>query len=586
MGVVQTPRDTGRRDSELCAQRACGAWAHGRNLLASAGLPWALKVAWMSGRVLPAAYATLATSLAVSARAWSPLTGFFERATRTLVGSWQFGHVLTGPLLGAVVGLTSPEHAAMLARVRLVIQILTKAPAALRSLFDDAWNRATPWCEILADSLRVVSTAVSRPCPGVVTSLCYASRHSATLLKACRRLSRWGSLFHSVWGVWNDVVTPRRRAVLGQVQSVACHLCGHACPSKHALAAHLHRKHSVVNVLTRYTNGTACLWCHTEHHSTDRLKYHLGRSPSCMHGLRVVVGMVYVYGTGTTKRSGTRLHRGLPPLRLTGPLNASPAQRVAAAQGRECTQEELQRELFLATGGTDVYLWPDSPPTATSRVAGSPVLGSQALPAEVMPRPGTSPSSGPGRWFSLVDQSEVANLDWRTPSPLWSGLLAGDFVCQFPGSWHRYWKLWHAMHFQDAWSFQAFRDAALLRRISVAAPGNSHDACQPPSGMLDFLAATVVFRTVCQALLSRGTAWLVGAPSRFGLVLLRSLLPDAAFHTFSVGPSRLFVVDHGCSPSPVWRSGLSALFSSTSSAHAPKVLALRSSFVYHTRSLG
>ncbi|CAE7401593.1 set10 [Symbiodinium microadriaticum] len=205
-------------------------------------------------------------------------------------------------------------------------------------------------------------------------------------------------------------------------------------------------------------------------------------------------------------------------IQLTGPLNASPAQRVAAAQGRECTQEELQRELFLATGGTDVYLWPDSPPTATSRVAGSPVLGSQALPAEVMPRPGTSPSSGPGRWFSLVDQSEVANLDWRTPSPLWSGLLAGDFVCQFPGSWHRYWKLWHAMHFQDAWSFQAFRDAALLRRISVAAPGNSHDACQPPSGMLDFLAATVVFRTVCQALLSRGTAWLVGA---------RALLPDA-----------------------------------------------------------
>ncbi|CAE7875810.1 set10 [Symbiodinium microadriaticum] len=114
LGVVQTPRDTGRRDIELCANRACGAWAHGRNLLASPSLPWALKLAWMSGRVLPAAYATLATSIAVSARAWSPLTGFYERAARTIVGSWQFGHILTGPLLGAVLGLTTPESPSML----------------------------------------------------------------------------------------------------------------------------------------------------------------------------------------------------------------------------------------------------------------------------------------------------------------------------------------------------------------------------------------------------------------------------------------------------------------------------------------
>ena len=88
LGVIQTPKDTGRRDVELCAQRACGAWAHGRKLLASHCLPWPLKVAWLSGRVLPAAYATLCTSLAVSARAWAPLTGFFERAARTLIGSW------------------------------------------------------------------------------------------------------------------------------------------------------------------------------------------------------------------------------------------------------------------------------------------------------------------------------------------------------------------------------------------------------------------------------------------------------------------------------------------------------------------
>ena len=96
LGVVQTTKDTGRRDNELSAQRAYAAWAHGRRLISSGSLPWELKFAWISGRVLPAAYATLATSPAVSARAWSPLHGFFERASRALAGSWRFGHFLPG----------------------------------------------------------------------------------------------------------------------------------------------------------------------------------------------------------------------------------------------------------------------------------------------------------------------------------------------------------------------------------------------------------------------------------------------------------------------------------------------------------
>ena len=204
LGVIQTPRDTGRRDVELSARRACGAWAHGRNLLASPSLPWALKIAWMSGRVLPAAYATLATSLAVSARAWSPLTGFYERAARTVLGSWQFGHILTGPLLGAIFGLTTPAHAAILARTRLVVQLVTKAPPSLKALFDAAWNRSTPWCELLADSLRATAVAVPAASDHVVTSLHYARQQAPAILKACRRLSRWGSFLQAVWDLWQD----------------------------------------------------------------------------------------------------------------------------------------------------------------------------------------------------------------------------------------------------------------------------------------------------------------------------------------------------------------------------------------------
>ena len=114
LGVVQTPRDTGRRDVDLCAQRACGAWAHGRNLLSCPSLPWALKQAWIAGRILPAAYATLATVLAVSARSWSPLTSFYEKVTRTLVGSWSYAHVLAKPLVLAIAGMSAPSHAVML----------------------------------------------------------------------------------------------------------------------------------------------------------------------------------------------------------------------------------------------------------------------------------------------------------------------------------------------------------------------------------------------------------------------------------------------------------------------------------------
>ncbi|OLQ05232.1 Copper-transporting ATPase 1 [Symbiodinium microadriaticum] len=156
LGVVQMPHDTGRRDIELSAQRAYGAWAHGRTLLSSSSVPWALRVAWLAGRILPAAYATLATSIATSARAWAPLEGFFEKAVRTLSGSWAFGHLLSKPTLLLLAGLSAPSHAADIARVRLVVQLVTRSPPAVYEIFDAAWNRATPWCETLAASLQRV----------------------------------------------------------------------------------------------------------------------------------------------------------------------------------------------------------------------------------------------------------------------------------------------------------------------------------------------------------------------------------------------------------------------------------------------
>ncbi|OLQ05842.1 hypothetical protein AK812_SmicGene10933 [Symbiodinium microadriaticum] len=163
LGVVQTVRDNGRRDNELNAQRAQAAWAHARSMLTSPALPWALKRAWVAGRVLPAAYATLSTCLAVSGRATAPLQGFFERTARVLVGSWQYGHVLTRPALLGLLGLCAPEHAVLIARARLVTQLVAKAPPLVWELFDAAWNRGTEWCQLLADACRQVMAMLS-PC--------------------------------------------------------------------------------------------------------------------------------------------------------------------------------------------------------------------------------------------------------------------------------------------------------------------------------------------------------------------------------------------------------------------------------------
>ena len=82
LGVPQRTNDNGRRDIEASASRGRGVWSQAASLIHSPVLPWPLKLAWFQGRTLPAAFSSLATTLAVSSRALSPLTGFFEQCLR------------------------------------------------------------------------------------------------------------------------------------------------------------------------------------------------------------------------------------------------------------------------------------------------------------------------------------------------------------------------------------------------------------------------------------------------------------------------------------------------------------------------
>ena len=159
LGVVQVPKDTGRRDMDLCARRAQSAWSQARSMLASRSVPWALEQAWLAGKVLPAAYATIATSVAVSDRATSPFESFFECAARQLSGSWQYAHCLTKPLLTALLGLSAPSHVIHITRARPAVQMTARVPLSVQELFDAAWNRGMPSCLTLAEACRRVAEA-------------------------------------------------------------------------------------------------------------------------------------------------------------------------------------------------------------------------------------------------------------------------------------------------------------------------------------------------------------------------------------------------------------------------------------------
>ena len=582
LGVIQQPRDTGRRDQELSAQRAHSAWAQARTLLASSSMPWPLKHAWLAGRVLPAAYATIATAVAVSQRATAPLEGFFERAVRTLLASWRYGHRLTKPCLYTLAGLPSPYDATVVARVRLVALLCRQAPRPVWDIFEAGWNRDTRWGALLTDACREVLPAVSlTPAPTYIT-LQLLLQQWPHFVRACKHLSRYGSTYRSFWALWRDVTVPRSKQVIGTAGHFTCPLCGSHQPSQQALAAHIHRKHTIVNVLTSLTAGTTCLWCHQEHYSTDRLKYHLRRSASCVHGLRVVVGSAYSYGSGS-KRTGPRGHRGLPALRLPGPVNATPVQRQAALEGRAPTDAELQDELYRATGATGDYQWPsDRTPGVlrastvheTSCSPGPPPDLSSARPL-LLPDSG---SDGP-TWRNFVDAADPLAVD--IPSPWWPGLQREGTYWGLPSAWHRYWKLWLAAESTpDSWSSQVRCAQAPLRRAGPAT------ASGPSTVMSAIVANTVSFRLICWSVNASGLLWVRGVPSAAGISLLRLLLPQARFHVTGSIYGRVFVALHPSLPFQVWGPRVVDVADSVFvGRHTPGCL-LQPSLVYHPRSLG
>ncbi|CAE7212948.1 unnamed protein product [Symbiodinium sp. CCMP2592] len=589
LGVAQLPRDTGRRDCELAAQRGAAAASLARTLLCSNCLPWELKRAWVAGRVLPSAYSSLAMSLADSGRATAPLAGLFDRTARILLSSWQVGHKLTTPLLRLLADITPPDLATTISQCRLCVQLFCKAPTAVREIVDAAWNRALPWCQALvAACMRVgVALEVWDPNSPPAVTVLFVHTHSRALLRACKALSKFGHRYFACAQLWDDLSTRKATQILGPPQAHRCPVCSIIFPSLHAVRAHMHRKHGVLSDVTAYMAGSVCLWCMHDFHSSDRLKYHLQSHRACLHGLRVTVGPVYQYGSGT-KRKGRTAHRGVPPQRLCGPCNATPAQRRAADLGLPADEEELQQE--WDTVQRSPALSDLVPGNLQRAVTGSSIAA--PTPAGLGSLQATAPVSEPSlsrlasslsfvgslpSWFSFVDGA-ASGKDWALPTPWWPGLLAMGGVFRLPPSWHCFWPLWSALELLAPWEFRAFRSLGVLRRASssgLGAPVSLGDATSGRWSLLGIAAALISFRMSCKVVLRFGALWIPGRPSQQGLVLLRRLLPSAVFLDFWSPAGPVFLAASSASLA----SSARAIIAGSAPA-APPPLSLRAFWAY------
>ena len=347
LGVPQLPRDNGRHDIENAVSRGRAAEHAAGSLLTRSRLPWPVREGWVSGRILPAAYATLATSLAPGPRSLKPLEGLLDRIRRKIWQSWQEGHHAANCALEVLMPLQSPREALLVARCRLLIQLCCHAPSRVWDLFEAAYYRDAAWPQSLLASARVVWAAAGLS--GDVASALrrQVQANAATLLRTCRRLSRFGTLLRACHDHWRQALpaTPLEADRLPAPAPVSfpCRVCHHQSKTKHALAVHLHRSHGVVSHSMQYIVDATCRWCLKDFHSTTRLRYHIEHTSMCRYGLQHVVGPIYQAGVAT-KRKGALGHLRVPPLQTQGPRLPTPVERRASERDAYATADDLRQE--------------------------------------------------------------------------------------------------------------------------------------------------------------------------------------------------------------------------------------------------
>ena len=256
LGVPQRSNDSGRRDIEAAAGRGRAVWSQAANLIHSPSLPWPLKLAWLTGRTLPAAFSSLSTTVAVSARALSPLKGFYDQCLRQLATAWTDGHHVSSETLQVCISAPDVEVSICVARVRLLCRLVQRRSDSAYAALVAAWDRAGRWAVLLQQAVRRLWPNTDLPPLDLGgPTLALVQRSTRPLLHACRRVSRHGSMLQALCHIWTFFGQGQRRVTIGRAIPCSCEDCGAVLPSRHALAAHQHRMHGRVALLTQYTLG-------------------------------------------------------------------------------------------------------------------------------------------------------------------------------------------------------------------------------------------------------------------------------------------------------------------------------------------
>ncbi|CAE7209820.1 unnamed protein product, partial [Symbiodinium sp. KB8] len=437
------------------------------------------------------------------------LKGLYEQCVRHLAATWQDGHHASSENLAVCVSAPDVDTSLCVARVRLLCRILQGRSSFVYEAFAASWDRAGRFAVLLQRAVRELWPATDLPPLDVGgPTLALVARSSRALLQACRRISRHGTMLKALCHMWCSFRAGRPKAVIGAALPQTCQLCQAVLPSQHALAAHLHRMHGQVALSTQYTCGTSCLWCLLEFHNSARLRYHLQHSSPCEHGLRCVVGPVYVYGSGT-KRSGKKGHLRAPIFRIAGPINATPAQRRASLDGRVCSQAELDEELQrlapgpgFATSARSATVVPRpnplsaEPPNATASPPGPVLLtGNTSSPSE------HSWSWGAFSEFACSDDGLVASLRWDAPQPA--------RVWAVPLEWYRCLRAFIQLSLNEPWSPATWRAVAFLRREAAPRSLDAKSSTFADATQIRqlFLRRLVTFRWLLSGLGSEHALW-------------------------------------------------------------------------------
>ena len=513
LGVPQLPRDNGRRDIEQAIGRGRGAEVAAGPLLTRSRLPWRIREGWIAGRILPATYACLATSLAPGRNSLKPMESFLHRIRRKVWQTWQEGHHACQKALEVLVPVTSPTEALLVARCRLVVQLCVSAPERVWDMFEAALMRDVPWARDLLYATRQVWRSTYIPGELITGGFRQAVRtNSRALLKACKRVSQHGTLLRALkahWATNKESLAHSQPLVEARARpppAWKCHVCPETRPTKHALSVHLHRTHGVVSESMSFIVDTVCRWCLRDFHSTTRLRYHIEHTPRCRCGLRHVVGPIYVAGTAT-KRVGAAGHLRVPPLQTAGPLLPTPLQRQAADEDRYATEAELQAEL---------QRWVELEAAAGDTVPQVPALAvaehfSQSAPCPAVARaPVEATAAGWKEWRSITD-------DMAAPSPLWSG-LQGHRLWRLSFSLAPFLPLWAMCAHMEWWSRPFVEAARPLRMEAQGTPptsseghirqGASRDSCTEFRQRL--LRATNTIFLLVASLRDTGALWWCG----------------------------------------------------------------------------